>query len=475
MSLKKLHILFVIYSFTSLALFAQPYTETAFPVYTEESIPYSSVTGFAGEQLELVLDLYKPVGDGNCKRPLLLMVHGGGFIAGSRKDADVVQICREMAARGYVTASIEYRLGSHPLSFYEPYALCNDAINPVGISKCIYMTDTLEFYRGMYRATHDLRGAIRFMKGRYEADSTDLDNVFIGGSSAGAITALHVALLDDETERPPHTGAIADAPAPDGDLASCVPSPGNRARPDLGGLEGELNLNGFDSKVKGVADFMGAVFNLGILQGETPPIYFYHRTDDLVVPANTDRLFGLYPYCLNPINLCQPLYTRPWVSGSDAIRAAMVTMGNTAYFDDILENYGPADGDDCLDDPTAHSIENTPLRCKNLSGFFASIIAASGNNPSSNCTSGTAEILRSNAVNLFPNPLTGSVLNLQCKDCPKGPVQLRLMDVQGNIVRETMSVSPVNYAWELGTIPKGLYLVQAITRQGSLTSKLVVK
>jgi len=282
--MKRHLLLLLIIAFFHTALLAQmPYTQKAFAVGIENDIPYGTATSFSGNQVELLLDLYKPIGDDNCRRPLLVMVHGGGFIAGDRHDFDVVQICQEMAARGYVTASIEYRLGLHPLAFYQPYALCNDAINPVGISKCIYMADTLEFYRGMYRATQDLRGAIRFLKGRHDLDSTDVHNVFVGGSSAGAITALHTALIDQPSKVPPFTGAVADAPLPDGDLTSCVPAPGLRSRPDLGDFEGAMNLNGHDSRVQGVASFMGAIFDTGILDEHSPPLYLYHRSDDLVV------------------------------------------------------------------------------------------------------------------------------------------------------------------------------------------------
>ncbi len=444
-----------------------PYIAKNYAVSVEKGIPFGTVTGFAGNEVELLLDLYKPIGDDNCQRPLLIMAHGGGFIAGDRHNYDVVQICEEMAARGYVTASIAYRLGMHPLAFYEPYAFCNDAINPVGISKCIYMADTLEFYRGMYRATQDLRGAIRFLKGRHEIDSSDVHNVFIGGSSAGAITALQTAIIDLPSERPPFTAAIEDAPMPDADLSSCIPAPANRSRPDLGPIEGDLNLNGHNASVQGVAGFMGAVFDLGFLDENTPPLYLYHRTNDLVVPSNLAQLFGLYPFCLNPINLCQPLYTRPWASGSSAIADELAQIGGAAppFFNDILSNYGPADGDDCFDDPPGHSIENIPLRCENLAGFFAPIIAASGNNPTGNCASGLGEKLRSNELLIYPNPINNGVLNLHCAHCPEGATQYQLLDGKGRVVASVLG-NGKRFRWEMGGLPLGLYFVRVLMENG---------
>jgi acetyl esterase/lipase len=454
----------------------QPYTQKQFSYFVEKDIPFGSATGFAGQQVELVLDLYKPIGDDNCQRPLLVMAHGGGFIGGSRKDNDVVRICEEMAARGYAAASIEYRLGVHPYFFYEPYALCNDAINPVGISKCIYMADTMEFYRGAARAVQDMRAAIRFLKGRNGIDSTDVRNVFIGGSSAGAITALHTGLYDlFANETMSHTGSLPDAPVPDPDLASCVPGPADRTRPDLGPLEGEVLVgNGHDSRVQGVAGFMGAVFDLGILEGDTPPLYLYHRTDDLVVPSNSAQLFGLYPHCFNPINLCQPLSTRPWVSGSAAIRDRLTALGSTDFFNDILDNYGPADGDDCLDNPANHSIDNIPLRCEHLSGFFAGIIGANGNVPTANCVSAAEGHVRQvAAITLSPNPVANGLLNIRCDQCPAGATLLQLCDAMGRPLRQALLEQPV-VQWGIGDLPSGVYFLKALVGGKWRVERLVV-
>ncbi|MCF8245846.1 MAG: T9SS type A sorting domain-containing protein [Saprospiraceae bacterium] len=443
-----------------------PYTQKLYPVSIEKDIPYGTATTSAGGTENLELDLYKPVGDDNCRRPLLVMAHGGGFIGGTKDNYDVVQICEEMAARGYVTASIHYRLGMNPTSYYEPYAFCNDWLNPIGISKCIYMADSMEMPRALYRASQDMKGAIRFLKGRHSLDSTDVGNVFVGGSSAGAITALNTAFMDLPSEKLPFTTALADAPVPDSDVASCVPAPANRSRPDLGGTEGDQNLNSHDSSVKGVADFMGGLFDLGLLAGpDTPAIYLYHRTDDLVVPSNTERLFLLYPYCLNPINLCQPLSVRPMIHGSASIKAKLESMGSAAppFFNDILTGYGPADGDDCLDDPPGHSIDNIPLRCVNLSGFFAPIIAANGNSPSVNCVSGTDFTQNKKRLKVYPNPVQGGVLHIACGNCPSDQATFRLLDVTGRTVAETVG-NHLDSSWELPGIPDGVYFLQVFSK-----------
>lgn len=462
--------LFFLQLFTHQILLAQlPYTQKLYPVAVQTDIPFGTATNFAGGTDSLVLDLYKPIGDANCHRPLLVMAHGGGFIAGTKADADVVQLCQEMAARGYVTASVKYRLGVHMLDYYEPYAFCNDGINPFGMDKCIYMADTLEIIRAMYRAQQDVKGAIRFLKGRHDLDSTDMDNVFVGGSSAGAIAALNVALMDAASDKPTEASAQTDAPVPDPDLASCVPAPANRSRPDLGPVEGTLNLNGHDASVQGVADFMGGIFDISLLNGgEFPAFYLYHRTDDLVVPSNTAPLFPLYPYCINPVNLCQPLYTRPVIHGSETIRNLLNGMGTTAppFFSVILDSYGPAGSDDCFDNPSGHSIEDIPLRCESLGNFFAPIIAENGNTPSGNCASGTHHILYDKALSVYPNPVKDGGLNITCTDCPASTAQFRLMDVTGRTVAATHG-NPQALHWKLPDVQPGLYFLLMVSPDGN--------
>jgi acetyl esterase/lipase len=62
--------------------------------------------------LPLLLDLARPRAEGG-RRPAILVLHGGGWTAGSRTDhGDLVRI---LAARGFVAATADYRLApTHP-------------------------------------------------------------------------------------------------------------------------------------------------------------------------------------------------------------------------------------------------------------------------------------------------------------------------------------------------------------------------
>src|SRR4051794_10440083 len=74
------------------------------PVTTQSGISFSST----GNQTRL-LDLYAPPLREQ-PRPGIVLIHGGGFVAGSRTDFDVVTTAQHLAEAGYVVASIDYRL-----------------------------------------------------------------------------------------------------------------------------------------------------------------------------------------------------------------------------------------------------------------------------------------------------------------------------------------------------------------------------
>ncbi len=67
-----------------------------------EGIVYAQPTGET-----LKLNLARPA-TGNGPFPTVLCIHGGGFAGGQREDYD--ELCRKFARRGYVAATIDYRL-----------------------------------------------------------------------------------------------------------------------------------------------------------------------------------------------------------------------------------------------------------------------------------------------------------------------------------------------------------------------------
>ena len=87
--------------------------------------------------LDLLLDIYMPQNDTLKKRPLVMLIYGGAYYFGSKDDPKITNWCRHLASLGYVTVSIDHRLGFFP--------------GKVGIG------------RAAYRAVQDAHAAMRFL------------------------------------------------------------------------------------------------------------------------------------------------------------------------------------------------------------------------------------------------------------------------------------------------------------------------
>jgi carboxylesterase type B len=158
------------------------------------NVSYGSAVDQQGATVDLKLDVYEPDGDAVAERPAIVWVHGGGFSGGDRTSGEIVFEATEMAKKGYVGVSIEYRL-------YGPG--CSASGGEVG--GCV---------QAMADAQHDAQAAVRFLRkeaARYRIDPT---RIAIAGTSAGAITALHVgANADDpgDSGNPGYSSAVSAA------------------------------------------------------------------------------------------------------------------------------------------------------------------------------------------------------------------------------------------------------------------------
>jgi Carboxylesterase family len=436
------------------SLYSQSYTVAEFSYDSIMNISYGNSLNYANESEELFFDLYKPKGDNNCKRPIVVLIHGGAWVAGSKEDVDLVYMSRYFAKRGYVVANMNYRMGMNKPSNWSLYALCDPAL----FSPCAYIADSSEVYRANYRGMQDAKGLIRYMKSRNDIDSTDIDNVYLIGESAGGFIALQTALMQEENQKPINCGAIGNAPNPDPDFASysCNGNGYVAERGDLGSVEGELHMNGYDASVKGVGNFFGGILDASLITSNAsqPYLYLFHQGSDIIVHYNYGKLLGRTSYeCFAAVNLCQPYYFFPNAYGSKGIKNLMNTVNNTNYTAEIIENFEYQN--DCFDN--GHSIDFIETRLTNLNSDFASIIVSSGNDPAQNCTSLVSSI--NSTFSIYPNPVE-SVLHFGNST----GVMKRIYTIQGELVGETMLEE-----FNCSGLSTGLYFV----RKGNTHSKFV--
>jgi hypothetical protein len=444
-----------------------PYTTEQYSYRTEFDIPYGTSINYAGNPVELYLNLYKPIGDENTHRPLIVLVHGGAWIAGNRNDNDIQLLAPRFVSRGYVVASVSYRFGFHPNPNGGSNTATCTAVTLEG--NCVYPADTNEVIRAIYRGMQDVKGAIRFLKGRSSVDSVCTENVYLSGVSAGGFNSLAAAFLDTPNEKPFSTEALSDAPGPSNPLAYChdyFNSAGSiisRSRPDLGDIEGSIALNGHTSQVKGMANFYGGMMGNLFEQsaGEEPLLYLFHQTTDVIVDCNTAPVMASLSYnCLDPFGFlgCAHVWNMPRASGSCSIAQKAASVSNPlTVFNAVVQNGGP----NCLQDPAGHSILGAAARVNEISAFFFDRIVET---EQINCD----EPLLSKStylseLSVFPNPANKfiqissykSIQSIQTRDC------------QGRLMQLDVDCSTQHVKLNTSQLAQGWYFSQIILNDGS--------
>ena len=215
-----------------------------------------NVKEYQTQARNLYMDVFEPEGDTLTKRPLVVICFGGGFLAGSKDYWSIRLIAQKLALRGYVTATIDYRLGMN-----------------------IFDADLS--VRAPYRGLQDGRSAVRYFKADAAGANLfriDTSNIYIGGHSAGAFIALHNAYLNIEAERPISTYAWMQNghPVPDQLCLDCV---GDNQQ--------------FTGNAKAVFSLAGALGFTDYIQTENDPrVVMFHSQDDDTVPFTSGQPFS---------------------------------------------------------------------------------------------------------------------------------------------------------------------------------------
>ena len=462
--MRLIKLFFLLFCFSSTLFSQDPYTQTQFSYDSIIDVDYGTAIDYAGNSVALKMDIFKPLNN-NCQRPAIILVHGGDWVAGSKEE--MINMSRELAKKGWVVGAINYRLGTHKASNYTMYALCNTSLS----APCGYISDSSEVYRANYRGMQDAKGAIRFLKGRNELDSIDVNNVFIAGESAGGFVSMATAFTDQFSEKHVSCFAIADAPTPDVDLATygCVPAPLSLSRPDLGSIDGTLNLGAFDATVKGVGNFYGGLLDLNIVPQitETPSVYLFHQGSDVIVNYNYGKLLGRISWeCFAQTNICQTYFFYPYAYGSKGIENYFISLGalSPVYQSEIIENFTYLNN--CFSN--GHSIDNLYLRIQNMANLFATKIALSGNVPTTICSASLVNSDLTAQLRLFPNPSSEFVSIQYGGNVEAEEIQVR--NSQGQIIYS----SKINFATiNTSMFKNGVYFITLITPKSKIVQKYV--
>lgn len=139
-------------------------------------------TALSGLPMDLLLDVYEPI-HAPPNRPLFVFIHGGGFLGGTRDEKNMVEFCQFFASRGFIAASLDYRLAKHRGTVPSEWATYVKALT--GGNERMQASGM-----AIYPAARDVKTAIRWLV--TEADTYEINTEFltVAGSSAGGVLAV---------------------------------------------------------------------------------------------------------------------------------------------------------------------------------------------------------------------------------------------------------------------------------------------
>ena len=203
--------------------------------------------------VDLYMDILEPAGDTIEERPAVIICFGGGFLTGSRDHWSIRLLAEHLARCGFVTATIDYRLGFN-----------------------VFDSDLAQ--RSVYRAIQDSRAAVKFLRANAGVFRIDTNQVYLGGHSAGAFMALHNLYLDKEIERPVSTFEWVQ---------------NGQVIPDLGPLDTTGVASGVSGHANCAFSLAGALGFLSFIEDSLDNrSALFHSEDDETVPYDTGEPFG---------------------------------------------------------------------------------------------------------------------------------------------------------------------------------------
>ena len=228
------------------------YSEEVFEEVSVSTVTYSDVHN-------LQMDIYQAVGDTETQRPLIILAHGGSFIAGIRTNPSMVALGNAFAKRGYVVASISYRL----MSFFD-------------------LLSTESVLNGVARALSDGKAAVRYFRKTVDLEANpygiDENQIYFGGNSSGGVIAVHAAFMQVEDITDPEL---------------------LNALSNNGGIEGNSGNEGYSSEIRGAISLAGAIAD----------IYFINESDfnKVLISCHGDEDITVPYFCGEPLSGAVPI------------------------------------------------------------------------------------------------------------------------------------------------------------------------
>ncbi|MFN0176448.1 MAG: T9SS type A sorting domain-containing protein [Saprospiraceae bacterium] len=367
------------------------YLDDVFASVKKSTVVYAPTVSHLGQNINLSMDVYEPMGDNLSARPVVILAHGGSFILGDK--TMMQRWCELLAKKGYVAVSIQYRLF--------PFLV-------LGIP------DSTKIFDTAIKATGDMKAAVRYFRedaataNLFRADAA---NIFIGGYSAGAVTALHAGFLDADDQIPSF-------------LQTLVTANGG-----LEGISGTVSNKTYPSHSKAIVNMSGGLYRSFWVDSTESPLVSIHGTADATVP---------YTYGL-AANIA-------FLEGSSLVHAHAETVG---LWNNLLTVPGAGHTDLYDQAQWQPFIDTFWVNATTLLESLACAMVGIDESP--------AEFEQ---WAIYPNPTSGEGFNIQLPES-ESSADLQVLDLLGKIVFQQKNVVSQQFV-HLNNLPKGIYLVQVL-------------
>lgn len=224
-----------------------------------EGLSHDSWNSANTSVVPLFMDSYVP--DNNLQnRPLLMLIHGGGFSGGSKQQEALVATAIYYASRGFVVFSIDYRLRGDKGTIPQEWIDATTNVDPAELDQ-LY---------AMYPAHRDAKAALRWIIANADNYHINTDYITVGGGSAGAITSIGLGVSE--------LGDYKDEISVSGDNTLSTTNPSQTY------------------EVKTILDFWGSNVSIEILESiygyqrfdqNDPALFIAHGTEDPTVPFSS--------------------------------------------------------------------------------------------------------------------------------------------------------------------------------------------
>ncbi|MCH2082656.1 MAG: carboxylesterase family protein [Saprospiraceae bacterium] len=232
-----------------------------------EGLSHQSLNSTDASVIPLLMDAYVPDNDLE-NRPLLMLVHGGGFTGGSKQQEPLVDMAQYYAARGFVVFSIDYRLKGDKGTIPQEWIDASSNINPENLG---------QFY-AVYPAHRDAKAALRWIVANADNYNINTDYITVGGGSAGATTSIGIS-VSDLSDYKDELSLTEDITLTSTNLSQTYE------------VRTILDFWGSDNSV----EILELIYGYERFDSNNPALFIAHGTEDPTVPfSNAEDLKAIY-------------------------------------------------------------------------------------------------------------------------------------------------------------------------------------